>query len=120
MEISKYRIAAHSLSWKWLLGSFAIVVVAGLLLTFACFAVNDTTKTWSGECKVVSWEKGGFWSLPVEATVSNGAGITATFDDPNVVVSFLQNPGPMNCQFFKSGRAVCDPRPAKTEKAVSH
>lgn len=110
MKIDKY-----SLSWKWMIASFLLLSVLGGLLFFLDYAVKNSTQVWAGQCTVISWRKG-WGDGPIWMQLSYNKGKLAETQDIDVIVSYLSNPGPLNCKVFKTGNAICDCRPPKAEK----
>ena len=45
----------------------------------------------------------------------NCPGKGTTTNDPDVLVSWIKNPGPLTCTLYESGKAECQPRKQKAE-----
>lgn len=107
------RIDKYSLSWKWIIGYFLLLSVLGGLLILTDYAVKDSAQIWAGQCTVVSWRRG--WSggpIWMQLSYDKGNKLAET-QDIDVIVSYLSNPGPLNCKVFRTGNAICDCRPSK-------
>ena len=89
-----------------LFGLFVVVAIVVAVEAFAGYVLDDFTKIASDvSCGVKAVETK---TDPVLKLDCDGREASTT--NPAVIVSYLQNPGPITCSLYKTGSVVCDPR----------
>ncbi len=93
-----------------LVGVAFLVVVLVVAESFAAFVIRDFTKVANGvTCTVKTIDTG---KNDVALKLDCG-GKEAFTKNVKVIISYVQNPGPLTCTTYKSSSASCEPRSKK-------
>lgn len=103
------------LGWKAVSVWSAILAVVALIQYGGNHIILDHTHKLTTTCTLVEWNPG---SKIVRMKLQCKDGEKGIIYDPDVVVSYLKNPGPLTCKRYETGSLMCEER-KKQEKGTS-
>ncbi len=94
-------------------GGVVVVLVVHVLLVGAQFGIDRVIEDRSGAREVVCTpiqlvKDGNYVKLKVDCD-----GREVIVSDPDIIISYVNNPGPLQGTLYRSGRVVYQPRPPK-------
>ena len=109
----------HILSWKAYFG-FSVLLAAIVGVQFLTnVVILDNTYKWTGACAFTEWEYTNDFpeGKRINMKLMCDDGDEGSIDEKKVIVSYLQNPGPLTCKRYNTDSVLCEER--KQEKEAS-